>query len=422
MGSLSGRNIALLCILLIETSSTWSQIGVRISETLDRMPLEQRSALQLKLQSQQDALQREVRLQRASLDTARASQGNDPTAKDYVILLREQELRRTQKTLSAVETAKVLANGVQVSDGLSPLLYDVHESIVASSNPMLPLCGENVSYRGDGANISWQKLIDDFLNRHGQLLPAVGRIEIEIERYRQGPGQPEKYSFREVVGTAFAISPNRIMTAGHVAAMFHDAHTNKWKDTVVGVSFFTGGEHQHNCPQADQRAVRTRLSRVVEVKYVPNLPIKQSPHDYAILEVEQGQPLLTHHLTLATKPAKANAFVLVIAYPDVDNRVDRQIWTSMMNVPIAGGSMFPVVRIKRLAPGTVQPPCSNGSDLHMPHDASTLNRSSGGPIIDAVSGEVVAIQVSGYRELGGGEALCNLGLRSEAISQATLSN
>lgn len=353
----------------------------------------------------------------------------------------EQELRAIQANVSAGEEEKsraaaakeaqrdqalaqekivVLSKGVVLNPAsvgdVTSVQQSVAESILLVANPMLPTCGSGLSYRGDSAHVSWQATLDEFLKNFGSGLRAVGKLEIEHEYYTQGPGQPIKKLRRSPIGTAFAISAEHVITAGHVASLFWDASKKAFLPGVVGVYFNNGGEHSVGCPSANKDALTLKIQAVEAFRYDPAPLPKDSPLDFAVLRLAPGQaaPSATLDLSGQTDVPIGNNIV-VIGYPDKDPRVEQGLWQTIMNVPVEGG-MFPVTSIKRISPGQVRPPCANASKLHVGHEASTINRSSGAPVIQVSTGKVVAIQVAGVGSCPDCQEYCNLALKSSQVS------
>lgn len=412
----TAKSVVLALVTIMSAPSVISQT-IQALDSFARISKLQLESIESKLETQKQlSLQSAAKVQ-LTLDNIRTNASNPQLAKAAAIAAKEDELVKVQRNLTVIETAKQLVLGSMPSlppSSLSDVLPDAIESIMIMANPMLPTCGNTMSYRGDASHIGWQAMLDQFMATHGELLRGIGRIEIETEKYVQGQGKPVKVKVRNTVGSGFAVGSRRIATAGHVAAIFWDQKAQKLKDGVSAVIFNTGGEYEYGCPNANIGSSSIRLGSVVLVRYTPDIPIKDSPLDYAVVELASDEPSLPIALQIsnAIKPAPST-FVVVVEYPDHDPRVDQILWKAAMSVPIEDG-MFPIINIKRIAPGMVLPPCNNASNSHVPHNATTLNRSSGAPIIDAETGHVIAIQVSGYRNTPLGQTYCNLGLRSNA--------
>lgn len=408
---------------LFAAASAWSQsimllprldgIDKAINLTVQRMSAPESKALVQKIEVQQQAARVQVLEKQTELDLTIKDTSNPPEAKAAILDARQVSLQEAKKTYVTLEGAKRAVQGEAISqpvaDKLSP---NIIESILLLSNPALPLCGDKVSYRGDASQISWNLTIDKFLASHGSSLRAVGRIEVEVDSYVQGPSEPIKVLVRKPVGTGFGIGPGKIATAGHVAHHFWDFSAHKLIDTVRGVYFNPGAEHGHNCPVTTSVPTSVRIAAVSTTKYEPSKPAVENLLDFAVLELEKDQVPLSTYLKLATSQAELSSFVLVVGYPSHDSRVERGLWTTMMKIPTPAG-MVAVTDVKRVSPGTVLPACSNAKSVHISHDATTLNRTSGAPILSVDTGQVVGIQVAGTQS-GLAEGYCNLGLRSDS--------
>lgn len=388
-------------------------ISRAVQESIKAFPRQQVDALRDKIRDSQVLLRQELEVRQRALDATLKDTQNEASAKAAALDAREAQLSQARRQLAVLETSKRAIEGEAVPAQMAPLLSEVLESIATLSNPLLPVCGRLVSYKGDATHVSWLSSLDNFLQTHGPLLGAVGRVDVVVERYRPAPGGPVLVQVSVPVGTGFAVSGSRIVTAGHVAQNFWDFGRQQLRAGVVAVTFNTGAEHKFNCPAANAQAVSVKLKGVVHTKYAPDKPFAEAPLDFAVLELADGEKPLATTLRVKKSGIAPSAFVFVVGYPADDPRVEKNMWTTVMKVPVQGG-YFPVADIKRISPGMVLPPCENALDVHMPHNATTLNRSSGSPILDAGTGEVVAIQVAGFRDWGDGGAACNLGLRSDA--------
>lgn len=371
-------------------------------------PQDSSRVLQVLDAKQQESMRRIGKLQ-IDVDQVRMDTRNPLEARSSLLNLRNASLEQSKKHYVILETTKLAVEGKEIPKQLSVYLPDVLESIASISNPMLPLCGKNLPYRGTSNQISWHLTLDKFLAKHGDVLGAVGRIEVDVLRYVQGPNGPEQAVVRAYVGTGFAVSKKQVVTAGHVVAQFWDFENQSLREPIQNVYFNPGGEHLFGCQNTSPTP--RKLAGVSHTKFKAAAPANENLLDYAVLNVAAEEPDIERVLTVAKGSPAISAFVVVVGYPAADSRVDSETWRTMMQVPVEGG-MYPVADIKRIAPGMVMPTCTNAQQVHVPHNATTLNRSSGAPIISVESGEVVGIQVAGYRDLGAAGVYCNLGLRS----------
>ena len=412
------HQLGVAMVMLSASSTAWSQVALTsgiqaaVNQILENLSAAEQKALTTKIEEQQQATRAKVLVQQTELEKTIRDISNSPEAKAATLDARQTNLRESKKTFAALEGAKRTVQGEAIAKPIAEKLSsNILESILLLSNPSLPLCGEKVSYRGDASQVSWNLTIDKFLTRYGGSLKAVGRIEIEEESYVTGSLEPKKVLVRTPIGTGFAIGPNRIATAGHVAQRFWDFSAKRVRDSVKGIYFNPGAEHKYNCALATGVPASVRLAGVRSTKYEPSKSVSENLLDFAVLELEKDETPLVTYLPLATTQAALSSFVLVVGYPSQDSRVERGLWQTVMKVPVAEG-MFPVADIKRVSPGTVLPACSNAKSVHVSHDATTLNRTSGAPILSADTGEVVGIQIAGT-QFGLAEGYCNLGLRSD---------
>lgn len=403
-------NLFALIILPISGKAHCQSFQMPIENVLQGTRTENTDDVLKAIESKQKNAKNQINRRQLDLDQVRFNESNSPDAKASVLNLRQESLDQSRTSYAVLETAKLALTGQAIPASLAVYYPDVFESIASISNPILPLCGKELTYRGDSNQISWNLTLDKFLSKYGDLLGAVGRIEMDVATYKQGPSGPEATTVRVKVGTGFAINSNQVVTAGHVAAMFWDFDATHFRDRVRNVYFNPGGEHNFKCPNSIYAAAPRRLAKVSHTRYQPALPADENLFDYAVLDIAENEPALPRQLSVAKKSPAISTFVVVISYPADDPRVDRETWRSMMQVPVDTG-MFPVTDIKRIAPGMVIPSCSNTKPVHLPHNATTLNHSSGAPIIAVDSGEVVGIQVAGFRDLGSGSDYCNVGLR-----------
>ncbi|WP_250435490.1 serine protease [Caballeronia sp. ATUFL_F2_KS9A] len=396
-----------------------------LSASVARIPKAERPRIAEKLAQIQSITLSQIKEIQTTLLNIRSDTVTATTTKDLALNAKEQDLIDTRRAFVASQVAKQVVSGTAVNlppKDLEQIVPDMLESIAIASNPMLPTCGTSLSYLGDSAQAGWQDILGKFLKDHGDVLSSVGRLEIETETV--GPpdasGIPAKKNVRTSVGSAFAISQHQVVTAGHVAAMFWDPKTNGFRDGVKSVIFDTGGEYEFGCKKPSPDARSVRIATATEYKYTPNVAPKNAPVDFAILRIASDEKPLNATLTIAENVnIPVSSFIIVVEYPANDNRVNQILWRSAMSVPIEGGGMFPVTNIKRVAPGMIVPACENSASLHVTHDATTLNRSSGAPILDAATGQVIGLQVSGFRDLGGVGQYCNLGIKA---NNATFAN
>lgn len=417
-GAITGVLAAVAVILVLPCNAQESPSLARINEVVSNLSEVAKADLAKSLATQQALALKNVIAVQQSLDGIRTNPNPAPVAKGAAIAVKEDQLVTARREFVAVQAAKqaVLGTPSSVPATDLPAISDsILESIQVLSNPMLPTCGATLPYRGAAAQSGWQLTLDSFMRTYGAGLGAVGRLEVDEDQYVPGPDNtPIKKKFRRIIGTAFAVGDGRkILTAGHVAYLVWDFQTDSLRQNISAIYFNTGGEYSFKCDSPDKNARVVRLSTVSLKKFAPQTAPKDSPLDYAILAIAAEEASLDQTLRLAANsPIPPASFIVVIEYPSKDGYVPANLWAAAMSVPGPEG-MFPVASIKRISPGMVRPRCTNASILHVSHDATTLNQSSGAPIIDINSGEVVAIQIAGSREFSPDSNSCNIGLRSD---------
>jgi hypothetical protein len=397
--------------LLFLSGTALAQISA-FSGVAEQLTREQRRLVLDVMRDRQDHEKRAVASLEASIEQAKRDQINHLETKSTVIARREASLAEAMKRFTVAETAKLVIEKKPIAAPLAAVAPWVIESIYSITNPALPLCGKSLLYRGDSNQITWNATLDGFLDRFGASLPAVGRIEVDQVAYRPGASGPEEYLHRVPIGTGFVVDSKAVVTAGHVASYFWDFQAKQLRTGVVAVRFNPGAEHEYQCDTATSAPAR-KLGAVVNSRYDHTRPPDERQIDFAVISLSGDEEPFPQVLPIAHAPLAISSRVVVVAYPSEDPRVEEQAWSTIMNVPVEGG-MYPVPNIKRIAPGRIQPACANGRAIHVPHNASTMNKSSGAPIISVDSGEVVGIQVAGFRDWGDGKSHCNLGLRSDS--------
>jgi DNA/RNA endonuclease G (NUC1) len=196
-------------------------------------------------------------------------------------------------------------------------------------------------------------------------LPSIGRVEL--------PGHPSG----RFGGTGFVVGRNLLMTNRHVAEIFCEGLGRRGlvfrQDHAAGVDFdreLGGG------------------SLFLAVRAVAMI----HPYwDMALLEVE-GLPAAIAPLRLSTAEPQSleGRDVAVIGYPAFDPR---------NNTAVQNQVFGEVYDVKRLMPGKLTGRSairSFGKDVACSlHDSSTLGGASGSAVLDAATGEVVALHFAG---------------------------
>lgn len=382
------------------------QFVARTNDVVSKLPAMDKQALTSQLATSQKALQRQLE----GIDARLRSEAIETVSEDERARLRE--MRATvQKGLVVVDVAQRVTSGAALNSADVPYYDQALESLISLVNPTLPLCGNALSYRGTPVQVSWQASLNQFLSRFGDKLPAIGRIEVDVERFIAGADQPRRIVTRILVGTGFAISAREVVTAGHVAAQIWNIPTKQLRSSIIAVYFNNGGEYDFQCPTANKSARVTELGKLDDAQYDATAGPETSPIDYAVIEIAPNADPLPSTLSIARLAPTISTEVVAIGYPDKDSLTDSHSWTAAMTVPVDGGQ-FPVAGIKRISPSRIVPPCTNATLLHISHEATTFNHSSGSPIIDMDSGTVVGIHVKGTGIDPGFPGYCNLALKA----------
>ena len=198
-----------------------------------------------------------------------------------------------------------------------------------------------------------------------------------LERVLRGVGRIETndpaFSF---VGTAFLVDSKRAVTASFVAqALFNYRKPGEASGEFDGVRINFKAEHGGT----DREDVAVRNIRLVHPYW-----------GFAFLEL--AQPVdATRVLWPATKQSEEDLRereICVVGYPAYDSRNDRD------DMKLVFGDIFDV---KRVMPGTIMGVKRWGGEdtLVLRHDATTSGGTSGAPLVDSASGEVLGIQVGG---------------------------
>jgi len=197
-------------------------------------------------------------------------------------------------------------------------------------------------------------------------IPSVGRIDV-----LDHPLVP-------YAGTGFIVGDGLMMTNRHVAEIFSRGLGVDGLRFRPGMDVEADMKHEHN----GDDSVRVRVSEVVMIHPV---------WDMALLRVE-GLPVSVRALSLSTtNPADLiGGDMAVIGYPAFDPRNSAQV----QNKVFKG-----IYNVKRMQPGKLKAHETVAHYDHeiaaLTHDASTLGGNSGSAVVDAETGEVVALHFGG---------------------------
>jgi endonuclease G, mitochondrial len=271
------------------------------------------------------------------------------------------ELRRQQETHIDNGLRKMAENR---PEDLTTDELGVLEAIVLPENrPAVYV--RNGSY--DSLGDPWTQLnLDAAKSVIDPMLPLIGRVELP------------HYPLIPYGGTGFVVGPNLLMTNRHVAALFSSGLglTIRYAsgDAVVNLNRQYGS-------QLDGGPDTLEVRRVIMVH----------PYwDMALLLVD-GLPN-SKSLNLSIRPPEemVGRNIVVVGYPARDPRSNLELQDKIFEN---------VYNVKRLQPGTVRERLEVRSFENvvkaMVHDSSTLGGNSGSAVIDAETGEVLALHFGG---------------------------
>lgn len=266
------------------------------------------------------------------------------------------------------------------------------EQLIRETNPALPICGRSVSWRGD--TVLWQSAIDRYSTTYGWVSEAVARVEQISYSYRMVEGKPAKIPIFEPIGTAFLVSPTRLVTAYHVVQNRYDEITGM---PIPGRELRLNFGAEYKCQGTDN-------ALITPVKAIP-LNLLDKSHDIAVLEIAEINARRPLELA-APKDLVLEETIFVVGFPGLDQAVDRDLLLSVMRVDAAGNAVFDV---KRFEPGGIASVCSQLEDFELGHNATTFGNSSGSPIVRMKDGMVIGVQRAGLTKV------CNYATRSEFV-------
>jgi V8-like Glu-specific endopeptidase len=210
----------------------------------------------------------------------------------------------------------------------------------------------------------WE-ILDQYRDSIEQVIPRVGRIEVE--------GHPRM----AWVGTGFLVGPNVILTNRHVAVHFVEKQRNLgW--------VFTSGIHPRIDFNEEFETTTAAQYAIMEVIHIHNQV------DMALIRVAPissdglalPNPLTVH---LRTPRGLRDRKVYVIGFP---------AWDGRRNDPSAMQRIFAdIYNVKRLQPGTIRNYFLLGKVFK--HDCSTLGGNSGSCVVDLETGKIIGLHFAG---------------------------
>jgi hypothetical protein len=239
-------------------------------------------------------------------------------------------------------------------------------ALLLYGRPAILISGDNL-----GAVPSFWNLLEDQRDDVEMAQRGVGRIELL--------GHPE-YDW---AGTGFLVSDNVLLTTRHTAEVFIENRNNAWQ--------FRPGISTWMDYRSGYQSVASAGYRVRGVVGVHDL------YDLALLEVERPQingaaptPLA---LAAALPPAPEGRPVYLLGYP---------IREARRNEPEIIARIFrDVYNVKRIQPGQLRGTFAFHEIQLLRHDCAPLGQTSGAPIIDLETHQVIGLQMtSRYLETG----------------------
>ena len=250
-----------------------------------------------------------------------------------------------------------------VSDLSASELYNLEAIVLPENRPVTFVHGS--SY--DDLAYPWTSLNESKVKATlGKTFASIGRIEL--------PNSP----LIPYGGTGFIVGDGLMMTNRHVAQLFSQGLglTILYTPGNAAVDF----KREVDDPEADA-AARLPVAKVEMIH----------PYwDMALLRID-GLPIQTG-LPLSVREAKdlVNLNVVVVGYPAMDPR---------NNIALQNRIFDQTYNVKRLQPGIMRPAAEIRSFENtvnaITHDASTLGGNSGSAVLDAGTGEVLALHFAG---------------------------
>lgn len=199
----------------------------------------------------------------------------------------------------------------------------------------------------------------------------------EVELLSRGVGRIELLGHPEYdwAGTGFLVAPGVLMTTRRVAETFAENRTGNWQFRP-GITAWMDFRSNYQGPSPAGFQVRGVIG--VHPSY-----------DLALLEVERSQfngnnptplPLAAQPFNLSNRPA------YLVGYPIRDaRRNDPEMVTRIFR---------DVFNVKRVQPGLLQGEFCFGEVRFLRHDCAPLGQTSGAPLIDLETNQVVGMQLT----------------------------
>jgi endonuclease G len=248
-----------------------------------------------------------------------------------------------------------------VEDLTDAEIYHLEAIVLPENRPSVFVHGDSYDNLPD----SWSYLnAPEMKSLLGRKFGSIGRVEV-----------PNSLLF-PYAGTGFVVGDGLLMTNRHVAQLFSQGLGLEIVYTAGDAAVGFGREAE---PENDSAALTVSKVELVHPYW-----------DMALLRVEGLEPC--QPLTLSTRSPEASIGrdVVVIGYPALDPRNDVALQYQIF------GKLF---NVKRLQPGVLRPMAEIRSFENvvnaLTHDASTLGGNSGSAVLDAKTGEVVALHFAG---------------------------
>jgi V8-like Glu-specific endopeptidase len=214
----------------------------------------------------------------------------------------------------------------------------------------------------------WRRRLDDARARLRQIIPSVGRIEVE-----NNPG----FTW---LGTGWLVADDIVLTNRHVAQEFAYRSGDRFVFRRA-VGFSQAMTSRIDFLREDGNPAQLPF-RVVDVLYIED---DEDGPDLAFLRTERtsGASRLAPRVPLAAGAPRVDQFIAAVGYPARDSRVPDQALVTRLF-----GEIYDK---KRLAPGAL----IRVADDHLSHDCSTLGGNSGSVLVDLNTGEAVGLHFAG---------------------------
>jgi len=239
------------------------------------------------------------------------------------------------------------------------------------------------------------ELLDHFYpdSHYRKLSRGVGRLDLKVE-YKAKNAETEKWEVLEKIEpcTAMLATRSLIVTAQH-CIKGEDNRVYNIRAASLRLGYFSDDAERADSGQPHSKGLRVRIK-----------PVETRPElDYAVFELEPGEF------------EKASAQFAPVAFSNTPVNKGQDL--SVIHHPL-GGAMF----LTRAKCRIIEYPLDNPSDQErgmFKHSCGTLPATSGAPIFDERSGQVIAIHVRGDRSIDSAAENTGLAIPVSEIAKVT---